>query len=259
MVVPLTDKTAANEPGFRELRVRGRAALELGVAYTLIMAAIWTLNPWQKFFYWAAIVWVVVTTCLGFSTWKALGLDFRGILRTLWIPVAAALIAAIAVYLARADGVLHPLHRPTPLFSHIWGYLIWALMQQFLLQIYFLLRLQRLLPGRALPVAAAAGVFALAHLPNPILTPLTLAWGMIACLLFLRYRSIYALGLAHGLLGLCVAVTVPDSLLHHMRVGIGYLRYHQHHHRSHNDQTVSTSVWVMLEAPTRRCCRQARP
>ena len=28
-----------------------------------------------------------------------------------------------------------------------------------------------------------------------------------------------------GMLGLTIAVTMPDRLLHHMRVGIGYLRY----------------------------------
>ena len=255
MVVHLTEKTAAKEPESQRQSNLFRAGLELGAAYALIMAAIWTLNPWQRFFYWSAIVWLVVTTFAGFTTWKAVGLDVRGVLPTLWIPVAAAGLAAMAGYVAHAEGALHPLHGPTPLFSHIWGYLIWALMQQFLLQIYFLLRLERLLPGRALPVVAATGLFALAHLPNPVLTPLTLIWGVTACLLFLRYRNIYALGLAHGLLGLCVAVTVPDSLLHHMRVGIGYLRYHPHglHHRSQIDQTVSTRAWVMEEAPTRRC------
>jgi hypothetical protein len=33
------------------------------------------------------------------------------------------------------------------------------------------------------------------------------------------------LGLAQGLLGLCIAICVPDSLIHHMRVGLGFLRY----------------------------------
>jgi hypothetical protein len=43
--------------------------------------------------------------------------------------------------------------------------------------------------------------------------------------MFRRYRSIYPIGIVHAVLGLTVAVTMPDSLLHHMRVGIGYLRY----------------------------------
>ena len=132
-------------------------------------------------------------------------------------------------------------------------------MQQFLLQIYFLLRLQRMLPGKVAPVVAAAGLFALAHLPNPVLTPITLVWGIAACVLFLRYRNIYALGIAHGILGLCVAVIVPEPLQHHMRVGIGYYRYHVREHprpagdhRNQTDQIVSTDAWVMAEAPTRR-------
>jgi hypothetical protein len=72
---------------------------------------------------------------------------------------------------------------------------------------------------------------------------------MAACVLFLRYRNIYALGLAHGILGLCVAIIVPDSIQHHMRVGIGYYRYHPH--RSHVDQIVSTDAWVTADAATR--------
>jgi hypothetical protein len=99
-------------------------------------------------------------------------------------------------------------------------------MQQFLLQSYFLLRFMRLLPGKAAPIIAATTIFALAHLPNPILTPITLVWGAITCVLFLRYRNIYTLGLAHGIMGLCVAVTIPSTLHHNMRVGLGYLRYH---------------------------------
>jgi hypothetical protein len=138
-------------------------------------------------------------------------------------------------------------------------------MQQFILQSYFLLRLLRLLPGKLAPVLVAAAIFALAHLPNPILTPITLIWGAIACVLFLRYRNIYALGVAHGIMGLCVAVTVPNSLHHHMRVGLGYLRYRPRvpdrrqinredppDHRSQIDQIVSTDAWVIAEAPTRR-------
>ena len=52
--------------------------LEFCVAYVLILAAIWTLNPWQRWFYWVAITWIVVTTCMHRPTWKALGLGLAG-------------------------------------------------------------------------------------------------------------------------------------------------------------------------------------
>src|SRR6202167_4825835 len=158
--------------------------VEFCVGYGLILATIWTLNPWQRWFYWIAIAWIVVTTCMHRPTWKALGLGLPGLVQSLWV-VGAALLAGLAVYTAHRLHSLHRLHGPTPLISHVWEYLIWAVMQQFLLQIYFLLRLQRMLPGKVAPVVAAAGLFALAHLPNPVLTPVTLVWGIAACVLFL--------------------------------------------------------------------------
>ena len=75
-------------------------------------------------------------------------------------------------------------------------------------------------------VALTAVLFSLAHLPNLVLTAATLVWGAVSCLLFRRYRNLYALGVAQCLLGLCFAVCVPDTLNHHLRVGLGYLRYH---------------------------------
>jgi len=226
--------------------------VELCVGYGFIVAAIWTLYPWQRGFYWAAIAWIIVTTCIHRPTWRAVGLGLPGLVRSAWVVAVALLLAVLAVYTAARMHTLHPLHGPMLLLRHYWGYLIWAVMQQFLLQIYFLVRLMRLLPGKVAPVIAAAGLFSLAHLPNPVLAPVTMVWGVIACILFLRYRNLYTLGLAHGILGICVAVIVPDSIQHHMRVGIGYYRYHRPH-RNHMDQIVSTDAWVIAAAPTRRC------
>jgi membrane protease YdiL (CAAX protease family) len=124
---------------------------------------------------------------------------------------------------------LHSLFGQAPLFSHVWGYLVWALMQQFLLQSYFLSRMLRLVPGRWQAVALVALLFALAHIPNPVLTVLTLVWGTLSCVFFLRYRNLYTLALAHGILGICLAITIPDQVHRHMRVGLGYLHYHQRH------------------------------
>jgi membrane protease YdiL (CAAX protease family) len=68
-------------------------------------------------------------------------------------------------------------------------------------------------------------LFAVAHIPNVWLAAATLVWGVVSCLLFQRYRNLYALGLAQGLLGLGFAICVPDALHHHLRVGLGYLQY----------------------------------
>jgi membrane protease YdiL (CAAX protease family) len=74
-------------------------------------------------------------------------------------------------------------------------------------------------------VWVTATLFAAVHLPSPLLTTFTLIGGLLFCEMFRRFRSIYPIGVVHALMGLTVALTMPDSVLHHMRVGIGYLRY----------------------------------
>jgi hypothetical protein len=123
---------------------------------------------------------------------------------------------------------LHRLYGPLPFGVHILEYSVWALMQQYILQVYVLLRLLRLGMGRASAVALATVLFAIVHIPNPVLVPAVIVWGAIACLLYLRYRNLYPLAIAHGMLGMCLAVSVPNSLHHHLRVGIGYLDYPGH-------------------------------
>jgi membrane protease YdiL (CAAX protease family) len=94
------------------------------------------------------------------------------------------------------------------------------------LQDYFLLRLLRILPNESAAAITVAVLFSAAHLPNLVLVVATLVWGIVACALFLGYRNLYALGLVHGILGLCVAISVPNAVTHHMTVGLGYLHYH---------------------------------
>jgi membrane protease YdiL (CAAX protease family) len=106
------------------------------------------------------------------------------------------------------------------------GYIVWSFVQQFLLQGYFLFRLLRLVP-RTSAALTAAGIFAAAHLPNPVLTAVTLLWGSVACFVFLRCRNVYILMLTHAVLGVTLAISVPGPILHNMRVGLGYLRYRE--------------------------------
>jgi membrane protease YdiL (CAAX protease family) len=206
---------------------RRRDLIEIFLGYAAILVVIWTPNPLQRVFYWVACAVIVTIVALRKQNLESLGLVGRNLRASLWVIGAALLLGAIGVFVADRLGTLHSLHGQAPLFSHIWGYLVWSFMQQFLLQIFFLCRLLRL-TTRASAVAISAGLFAVAHIPSPILAAATLVWGTCACLLYLKYRNLYVLGLAHGILGICFAITVPDHLHHHMRVGIGYLNYHPH-------------------------------
>ena len=201
-----------------------RDLAELIFGYGLILFVIWMPERPQRIL--SPLVLVVtfgIVLARGPSR-DELGLDRRGFLPSLWILPAAVVLAFSSVLLAKRLGTFHPLFHGD--VRHVAGYILWTLYQQFLLNDYFMPRLSRLLASEGAAVGLAAVLFAAAHLPNPWLTVATLVWGAISCALFRRYRNLYMLGLAQGLLGLCFAVCVPEALHHHLRVGLGYLRYH---------------------------------
>jgi hypothetical protein len=209
----------------------GREWLEIGAAYALIMAVIWTPRPLQRWLWMVAAVGVAIILWRSFAGWRAMGFTTRNFARSLWVAGAALATAAIAIAVAARMGTLHlPPGGVTGFVETYVAYAIWTGVQQFLLQGLFLLRLLRVTPKPAMAALGAAALFAAAHLPNPILTPATLVWGTIACLLFLRYRNIYPLMMAHAILGITVAITVPGPVVRNMRVGLGYLTYNAHRH-----------------------------
>jgi Type II CAAX prenyl endopeptidase Rce1-like len=205
------------EPGFVHDLV------ELILGYGLIVGVIWMPESAQRF---CSPIVLIVTLAVVLAPRPGrdeLGAGFRGLVSSLWILPAAAGLALVSAAVAKHFGTLHPLYKGD--LKHVAGYVLWTLYQQFLLNDYFMPRLGRILGNSSLAVAMAGILFAAAHLPNLVLTVTTLVWGMVSCALFLRYRNLYMLGLAQGLLGLCIAVCVPDALHHHLCVGLGYLRY----------------------------------
>jgi hypothetical protein len=207
------------------LSPRVRDLAELCIGYGLILVVIWTPNPAQRILYWTAFAWIAITAILRRKEHETHGLGFRGLLPSLWIVAAAMAIFFAGVALAKHLHTLHPLYGPLPVVVHILGYALWALMQQFILQIYVLTRFLRLGLRRNPAIALATILFAAAHIPNPLLVALTSIWGAVSCALFLRYRNLYTLALAHGILGMTLAVTIPNPIARHMRVGLGYLQY----------------------------------
>jgi hypothetical protein len=223
------EQAAALPPALDEVSTKPsqrREIVEIALAYGLILLVIWTPPPLQKFLWYTAAAVITVLVALRFEGWKAAGFRWTNLLRASWV-IAAALAVGAAVLIAAAQ--FHTLRLPQP--SHILdryaGYALWACVQQFLLQAFFLSRIMRVVgkPGKA--VLAAAILFSAAHLPNPLLVPLTLLWGLAACLHFLRYRNLIPLAVAHAILGIVLTMTLPGPAHHSMRVGLGYLRLSQ--------------------------------
>lgn len=239
------------------VKSKGRDLLELIVGYALILLAVWTPRTWQIWLGWAALAWVALATVASFDGWSAMGLRERGFLRSLWVVGAALALAAGAVALGARLHTLHVPDEPLLFARRFWMYAVWALLQEFILLDFVLLRLMRLMPGKKAAVLMTAALFTVVHIPNPVLMLLVVMWGLIACAVFLRCRNVYTLGMAHAVLGICIAITVPGQVDHNMRVGLGYLTYRvpgkRHGHRNQRPHTVSTQAWVTAEAPTRRC------
>jgi len=200
-----------------------RKLIEIGLVYGLILIAVWTpqghLNSKVS---WAALCLTLLLTGLAPYSLRELGLTrpLSGAGATIAIGILFIVMIATAGMFTRTFGPPQaiPLHRA-------WQYAIWALLQEFLLQSFMYVRLESVL-GSPRAVLAAAGLFAVAHFPSPLLTILSFLGAIFFCEMFRRYRNIYPLGLIHAGLGLTIAATLPDPVLHHMRVGLGYLMYH---------------------------------
>jgi membrane protease YdiL (CAAX protease family) len=208
-------------------------------------------TAYRRYFVWAQII--IAFLFLEFALWEprletrnrwvgvaaitilVLALMDRGSLARLGLRLPQTLGASVVLGISLATAVLlvamvHwaggevPANPTWPRLHMMWQYFVWAMIQQFILQSFFFTRCEELF-GSSAAVWVTATLFAAAHLPSPILTTFTLVGGLFFCEMFRRYRSIYPIGIVHAVLGLTIAVTMPDSLLHHMRVGIGYLRY----------------------------------
>jgi membrane protease YdiL (CAAX protease family) len=142
------------------------------------------------------------------------------------IVIALGLMTSFTVMeLSAKAGTLHPLFGKPNAVLHGASYLVWAVVQQWIQQSFFFARIEQVIHRGILASFTTAALFGLAHLPNPVLAPITFVGGWFLSELYRRYRSVVPLGIAHGLVGLAIALSVPDSLNHHMRVGLGYLHY----------------------------------
>jgi hypothetical protein len=198
--------------------------LEICVGYSLLELALWTpQGPLAIFWMIATTAAIVIFALRGDYSIEAMGLgipDLRATGLVLAIGLGLGVGITIAGGLTSASGPVHKLS-----FDTSWQYAIWALVQQFILQSFFFLRLETLLGGRW-GVLAAAALFSAAHLPNLLLVTVTFPMALLFCQLFRLYRNLWPLGLIHAALGLTMAASFSDATLHHMRVGIGYFLIH---------------------------------
>jgi membrane protease YdiL (CAAX protease family) len=196
----------------------------VAVGYGLIEVALWTPKSAQVWIGLVAAVWIVGTTMLSRRRADELGLGRNGFRESAWVIAAAVLTGAVLVWMGWLFGWLHGLMGPIPASTHVMAYGLWSFQQEFILQCFLFLNLLPVL-GKNRAVLASGLIFAIAHLPNPVLMIATLISGTCLTAAFARYRNVYTVTIAHAVLGLAVAVALPGDLHHNMRVGLGYFSY----------------------------------
>jgi hypothetical protein len=204
---------------------RRRDLFELSGIFTLILLVIWTPRPYQWGLWAFAALCIIGVIAVSFDGWPRMGICRQNLLRSLWAVPLAVVLAVASIVIAVHFHTLRLPPSPVLFVRHYAWYAIWAGLQQLMLQCVFLARAMRLIPNATAAAGLSATLFAIAHLPNPVLTVITLVCGLAACLFFLHYRNLWPLAMAHAILGIAIAITIPGHLDHNMRVGISYLTW----------------------------------
>jgi len=206
------------------IRSRWADWLEIVFVFVVFEGVMWTPRRLGH----SLTIALVVVSVLWFSFRRnsraELGLVWPSRNGTILCLATGGLVAIAIPVGALLSGQSVPANPDWPTFHNLWPYVIWAFAQQFLLQSFFFLRLESQL-GTRWAVLGSTALFTVAHLPNLVLTLMTCAGAVFFTTLFRKYRSIYPLGIVHALLGIAIAYSFPDSLMHHMRVGLSYWQF----------------------------------
>jgi len=154
------------------------------------------------------------------ETAKEIGFRFDNFLaaaRLLLLPtfIVAALILTLGWYGRGPFGF-------APLRLRFLSLPIGALFQQYALQGFINRRAQLAAGPGFKSIVLVAILFSLLHLPNPLLTTLTLVGGLVWAAVYQRAPNLFALAISHALLSLLLAFSLPPHLVYNLRVGLKY-------------------------------------
>ena len=119
--------------------------LQIVIVFLLIECALWSTGPMQKRFSLIAMVAIVGFTILNRSSFRELGLGRTGFWSAMVVVPIALLVATSFVVLGVWAGTARGLFGPGSVYLHAFGYGIWSLEQEFILNSFFYLLLEKLL------------------------------------------------------------------------------------------------------------------
>ena len=221
----MSDKQPQSDPaiGARTLAI----AEIISVALSCLIAE-WVFLSFLSRYRWLVIVPLLLAVSFMVLSHKAykeslhdLGFrsdNFLSALRLLVVPtlIAVAIIFLVGWYLTGPPSVPRLL-RPRLLLLPAW-----ALFQQYALQGYINRRAQTALGTGGGSILLVATVFAILHLPNPVLAALTLVGGLIWAAIYQREANLFALAASHTVASISLAMALPLNVINGLRVGFKY-------------------------------------
>lgn len=109
------------------------------------------------------------------------------------------------------------------LWFSLMGYPFWGFAQEYALMSFSANRLADVFPGKWGTISIFNGsLFSIAHLPNPILTFVTLISGILFTYIFLKRKHILPLALVHAIFGIALSLAL-SHIPGIMSVGPAYL------------------------------------
>src|SRR5215469_18222250 len=118
--------------------------LELVAGYSLILITIWTPPRTQRVFFYITAAWFLLSLILAIKRRQPTGFE-RLPPRMMLLTVALTIVLAVGMALiAYAAGTLHGLFGVRKPLLHASAYLLWALVQQYIQQSFFFVRIEQL-------------------------------------------------------------------------------------------------------------------
>ncbi|HXG66716.1 MAG TPA: CPBP family glutamic-type intramembrane protease [Blastocatellia bacterium] len=202
------------------------AAAELGCLVFCIEAIQWvvplTRNPRAAYLGLAVVILMLLAVCYirdGVSA-KQLGFRFDNFFRALArIVLPLGIFVALAFLIGMAAGSLR---FGKKFFSMLLFVPSWALLQQYMLLAFASPRLRVLFGDGRRNVLAAAALFALLHLPNPVLMVVCAVGGYVWARVYEREPNLFAAALTHAVASAFLANSLPGWLLKNMVTGYNY-------------------------------------
>ena len=195
-----------------------------GVVEALVFTAatlvyIWALRPDAAWTVWILVAWSAVTLARTSKLPDEAGLSPLGFAQTIFAWRYAVLAGLLALSLVLRERLAEP-----ELLLRGAAYFVWCCIQQTVYQNVVYRRMKNSFGAGVQAWLLSGLMFALAHLPNPVLVPATAAWGVASSYLFEKWPSIPALALVQVTLSSLLYELTPLSWHHGFRVGPGYFR-----------------------------------